>query len=52
MQNLITYECINISICCFSIINTKVNCTNIYRKLDVKRREQAVSRAQELNILK
>lgn len=33
-------------------LNTvKVNCTNIYRKLDVKNREQAVRRARELNIL-
>lgn len=35
-----------------SLNTVKVNCTNIYRKLDVKRREQAVSRARELNILK
>lgn len=34
-----------------SINTVKVNCTNIYRKLDVKKREQAVSRARELNIL-
>lgn len=33
-------------------LNTvKVNCTNIYRKLDVKNREQAVRCARELNIL-
>ena len=34
-----------------SLNTVKVNCTNIYRKLDVKKREQAVSRARELNIL-
>lgn len=34
-----------------SVNTVKVNCTNLYRKLEVKNREQAVVRAKDLNIL-
>ena len=34
-----------------SINTVKVNCTNIYRKLDVRNREQALKRAREMDLL-
>lgn len=47
-------ELTNAEIACtldISLNTVKVNCTNIYRKLDVKNREQAVRRAHEMNML-